>query len=133
MDGYLGIDWGLQKIGIAFADGESRMAFAHGTVTNDKEAFQNIIALADEYACATFVVGKSEHHTLSDNTALIDAFVENLQKHSDLPVIFAEEMFSTHEAQQNLKQAGHKNLASKDDAESARIILQYYLDQNLGA
>ncbi len=45
-------------------------------------------------------------------------------------VFLAEEMLSTKMAQQNLLEGGRKMVSKKDNGESAKIILQGWLDNN---
>ncbi|MCK4636110.1 MAG: Holliday junction resolvase RuvX [Candidatus Moranbacteria bacterium] len=125
---YLGIDWGEKKIGLAIADEEMRMAFANQVVLNDKNIWKNLAEIIDEYSIEKVVIGLSAHKIQSDNEKKIRFFSEELKNKFDIEIIFTEEMFSTREAQTNLKAQEVKKLDSKDDAEAARILLQSYLD-----
>lgn len=125
---YLGIDWGEKKIGLAIADDETRLAFADQVVFNDDKVWENLKEIIDEYLVEKIVIGLSTHDVQSDNEKKIRSFANELKNRFNVKVIFTEEMFSTREAQENLKKQELKNLDSKDDAEAARVLLQSYLD-----
>lgn len=56
-ENYLGIDWGESKIGIAFADAETRMAFAVCAVKNDVTLLAKLGKLFSERKIGTVVIG----------------------------------------------------------------------------
>lgn len=128
MENYIGIDWGEKKVGVAFADGESKIAFALETLLSSDSLLEELSERARTHEVDTFVVGRSSHDVHDDNVHAIETFGTKLVAHSGKAVVYTEEMFSTSQAHANLKAAGHKNVAQKDDAEAARIILQHYLD-----
>ena len=125
---YLGIDWGEKKIGLAIADDETRLAFADQVVFNDDRVWENLKGFIDEYSVEKIVIGLSTHDVQSDNENKIRSFADKLKSEFDVKVVFTEEMFSTREAQENLKKQEVKKLDLKDDAEAARVLLQSYLD-----
>ena len=124
----LGIDWGEKKIGLAVAEEEISIASALTTLQNDENLFVRLCDIADEYDIDKFIIGRSAHLSQDDNVKKIERFAKKCEEQCDVEIEFVEEMFSTREAHENLKKAGKKNIASNDDAESARIILQQYLD-----
>jgi len=124
----LGIDWGEKKIGLAVAEEKVSIASALTTLQNDENIFVRLCDIADEYDIDKFIIGRSAHLSQDDNVKKIERFAKKCEEQCDVEIEFVEEMFSTREAHENLKKAGKKNIASNDDAESARIILQQYLD-----
>lgn len=124
----LGIDWGKKKIGLAIAEEEIAIASAFGVLEHDKDIFVNLHKIVKENNVDMIIIGKSAHLSQSDNTKLIEKFGDACCSHMNIAVVFVPEMFSTKEAHTNLKSAGKKNIGGQDDAESARIILQQYLD-----
>ncbi len=124
----LGLDWGEKKIGLAIAEGEISIASALTVIINDGHFFDNLNHLISEYEVDKIIIGRSEHLSQSDNTQVITEFGEQCKNECNIDVEFVQEMFSTKEAHENLKKAGKKKIDSIDDAESARIILQQYLD-----
>ncbi len=125
----LGIDWGEKKIGLAIADEEITIASAFEILENNKDIFVNLHKIVKENDINKIVIGKSAHVSQSDNTKLIEQFGERCRDYINIEVVFVPEMFSTHEAHMNLKSVGKKKIDSIDDAESARIILQTFLDK----
>jgi len=124
----LGIDWGQRKIGLAIAEREIAIASAFGVLENDKNIFTALGGIVEENDVDMIIIGKSEHLSQSDNAKFIEKFGDECRSQLGVAVVFVPEMFSTREAHTNLKEAGKKNLDANDDAESARIILQQYLD-----
>ena len=126
----LGIDFGTAKIGLAMADTETRLAFAYAVLQNDKEFFQDLKKIIDAEDVTQVVIGKPSYALQVDGAGDKQIFGDELQKRFGVEVFFAEEMFTTKSAHANLHEAGKKNVAKNDDAESARIILQEWLDKN---
>ena len=124
----LGIDWGQRKIGLAIAEEEISIASALDTIENVDGVFEVLHNIVKEYDVDKIIIGKSAHLTQDDNVEKIEKFGQKCGEKCNVEIVFTEEMFSTKEAHENLKKAGKKNIGSIDDAESARIILQQYLD-----
>jgi putative Holliday junction resolvase len=124
---FLGLDWGKAKVGVALADDETRMAFAHSILKNDKQIFDALRSLIEEHSVKTVVVGVplTYAHTegLGDDARV---FGDEVAKQCSVVVEFFQEMFTTKMAQSNLLQSGKKS--NLDDQEAARLILQEWLD-----
>ena len=125
---YLGLDWGEKKIGIAYGEDETNQAFGYGVLENSNCIYEKLNNLINEYNIDKIILGIQKNKLQNDNSKKIEKFGKKLAEFSGKEVIFSEEMFTTREAQNNLKQANKKNISKKDDAESARIILQNFLD-----
>ena len=125
---YLGLDWGEKKIGVAFGEDETSQAFGYGVLPNSKEIYKKLNDLIVEYKVEKVVLGIQKNEFQNDNSIKIEKFGKKLAEFSGKEVVFSEEMFTTREAQNNLKQTNKKSISKKDDAESARIILQNFLD-----
>lgn len=126
---YLGIDFGLAKIGLAIADEETKMAFAFDTLKNDKEFFKNLKEIVECERVKTIVIGMVSHKKDPQSTKEKMKFAEKIKKELGVPVEFQDEMFTTKLAQENIKLHGKKGIAQTDDQEAARIILQSWLDR----
>jgi putative holliday junction resolvase len=127
----LGIDFGKAKIGLAIADSETRMAFGYGTLKNDKNLLQKLEEIIEKEGIEKVIIG-----ILSDPTARPkrnadgpQSLGNSVSKLAGIEVEYQEEMFSTLEAQRNLKEKGMKKIQRFDDQEAARIILQSWLDR----
>lgn len=128
---YLGIDWGKSLCGIAIADKETRIASAYCEVETTK-VFEKIEKLKKEIPFERIIVGKTgtggEQFTV--NEMVIDDFIAQL-KERGFEVEIEEEFFSTKVAQFNLAEFRSKGVSKNDNAESARIVLQGWLDRKL--
>lgn len=127
---YLGIDFGLAKIGLAIADEETKMAFAFDTLKNDKEFLSSLKEIVNCENVKTIVVGITRHKKDDASSKTKEKFIQLLKKEIAAEIAYQEEMFTTKMAQGNLKLRGQKNIIAADDQEAARIILQEWLDQN---
>jgi putative Holliday junction resolvase len=129
---YLGIDYGQAKIGLSIADSETKMAFGYGTLENNKELFEKLAEIVQKEEIGKVVIGMPMLRNREDqgNEKIYKGFGEELQNiFPEIEIIFADEMFSTKIAQDNLKEKGMKNVKEFDHQEAARIILQGWLDQ----
>lgn len=124
----LGLDWGKKKIGLAIVHEDMPIASAIGAIANDKMVLQALAKIIDEYGVELIVIGRSSHVSQNDNVIDIDAFGEKCESQLHIPIEYATEIFSTREAQNNLKMTEKKGLSAFDDSEAARIILQSYMD-----
>jgi putative Holliday junction resolvase len=127
----LGIDFGTSKIGLALADTETRLAFAYAMLKNDRDLWDELNEVITKENIQKIVIGKPGY-VLRDNNGISEAevFGEEVTEKFGIKVFFVEEMFTTKSAQQNLREAQKKNVGKIDDAESAKIILQDWLDKN---
>lgn len=125
----LGIDWGASKIGLAIAYNDMPIATALSIVKNDQCVFDKIHEVIEKYDIDCIVVGRSTHKTHTDCSKKIDYFMTQCKEQCGIKnIVTIDEIFSTRQAQYNLKDANKKNITQHDDAEAARIILQQYLD-----
>jgi len=121
---YLGVDWGKSKCGIAIADKEILIATSYKKVSS-KEIVKEIKSFANENKIEKIVVGV--HQDLIGKKDF-ENFLEQV-KTSRIQLVLEDEKFSTKMAQKNIMDFKKKNLAQIDDKESARIILQSWLDK----
>lgn len=128
--GFLGVDFGVSKIGLAIADGETRMAFAYSTLANDKLFWEKIRQIVANENIGLIVVGLTRHEKDEKSAKEKEEFAKMLEKEICIEVVFEDEAFTTKMAQDNIKMRGGKNIAKTDDQEAARIILQSWLDRD---
>ncbi len=127
---FLGLDFGHAKIGLAIADEETKMAFAFGTLKNDQYFQVKLSEIVRQKNVSRIIIGMTSHDKdLQGATEKLE-FGKQLEKRLGIQVEFADEMFSTKMAHENLKLRGGKNIAKLDDQEAARIILQSWLDES---
>ncbi len=125
---YLGVDFGLAKIGLAIADSETKIAFAYKTLENNSEIFNNLKKIIAKEEINKLIVGKL-NSGISQKYFNIEKIGEDFAKKLGVEVEYQEEMFSTKMAETLLKEKGAKKIKNLDDQEAARIILQSWLDK----
>lgn len=124
---YLGIDYGEAKVGLAIADSETRIAFAYGTLTNDKNFYKNILAIIKKEKIKKVIIGVPSRVNKKETEYAGEKLGEYLKNIEKIPVEYQNEMYSTKIARENLKEKGMKNLNQLDHKEAARIILDSWL------
>ena len=130
----LAFDFGEKRIGIAV--GEWALAHAHPLTTIrsevNAERFALIAALIAEWKPVRLIVGLpvALDGTPHAMTARCTRFANQLRGRFGLPVDYAEERFSSVEADERLRAAGHDARSVKEhvDALAAQIILQNYFE-----
>jgi putative holliday junction resolvase len=136
---YLGIDFGLKRIGIAISDSEKKYSFYRDYILNDKNAYQKIIDIISIESVSKIIIGyplnfKSEK---TEITLSVENFCEELKsllikKEKEVEIIYFDERFTSSISQDNLIQSGISKKKRRDkgilDSMSAKIILQDYLD-----
>lgn len=121
---YLGIDFGLKRIGLAISDGIIAAPLKTLEVKNFKDSIEKIQKLIKEEGSEQIVVGLPEGRI--GQTVL--GFIKALRQ-SGLNVVEADETLSTQRATAQMIDSGisRKN-RQINDATAAAIILQNYLD-----
>lgn len=124
---YLGIDYGMRRIGVATADEETKIAVPRGIIvrTGDRQALREIAALAALERIGMIVIGLPLGHDGADTAAsrTVRAFAAALKENTGVPVIVENELFTS-------RMATHSGVKQGQiDAASAAIILQSFLDK----
>ena len=148
---YLGVDFGKAKIGLAVADSETRIAFSYGVLKNDKKLMKNLANIIEKKGIRKIIIGDSSLISSPPAKEGIRGVVfsaqlkplrptgtspwqgrrfgETVAKKLNIPVELQDELFSTQQAERNLKEKGAKKIKRFDDQEAARIILQSWLEK----
>jgi putative Holliday junction resolvase len=128
---YLGIDFGLRKIGIASGDDETNLAFPIGNIDGGARAIKTIIESAKSEGAEELIVGLPipDAHQTESQLELTKQFARDLQAASNMVVHVVDEQFSSAEARR--LQAEHGG-DMPEDALAATIILQAFLDGDRG-
>lgn len=134
----LGIDVGSVRIGVASSDPDGILAtpvetVARANAKRDDSDVRRIVDLVAEYEAVEVVVGLPRTLRGEDGkaTALVRGFARVLQRRLDpIPVVFADERFSTVVAQHSLRGSGVRARDQRDviDQAAAVAILQAWLD-----
>ena len=89
---YLGIDYGLRRIGVAVSDKEGRIAFPHSTIRRegDEDALQEIAALAKRENAEALVMGVPLAFSGDETEVSVAAraFGARLKGVADMPIFF---------------------------------------------
>ena len=130
------IDYGRKRVGLAVTDPLRLIATGLTTVPSH-EVLAFLKAYAQREPVDRFVVGlpRQMNNEPSESMRYIEPFVASLRKaFPDLPVVYADERFTSRMAHQamidgGLKKKDRQNKALVDEI-SAVIILQTYLEFN---
>lgn len=121
---YLGIDFGLRKIGLAISEGELASPWQVLAVKNFSEAVEKISRIIEDNNFDKIVVGLPEGK-MGQN---VRGFVKALQKRG-FAVETADETLSSKRALETMIEQGiGRDKRQQEDAFSAAGILQVYLD-----
>lgn len=124
---YLGIDWGLNRIGLAISEG--RLASPLGTLNVQASGFDKAVAklmtIISEEEAQQIVLGNPE----GKMGGIVEKVAITLRKRG-LSVVLADETLSTQDAKRLMVELNIGKKARKEDnAVAAAIILQRYLDE----
>lgn len=142
MKRFVGIDFGLKRIGLALSDPLGLFAQPLGEVLAGKTPEESALKVWSELKemmkqrkieYALFVIGlpitmKGDE---KERATQVKAFGVALQQTSSLPIQFLDERLSSLQAERSMKSMlmNRKERAKHVDTVSASIILQCYLDQ----
>jgi len=127
---YLGLDYGLKKIGLAIGDDKSKIASPLEVikVINVIAVIENIKDLIAEEGIEAIVVGVpkkvGDFHS-GGQLDLTKKFIDNLRLRTGLPVHEVDESYTSRESQRLQKEQG---ATASEDALAAMLILQEYLN-----
>lgn len=128
MSKILAIDYGRKRIGLALSDEDEFIAFTINPVSaeNFTKLFQLLLKRIKEANPSTLLVGYPLGIDLKPTQMSIevDQFIEKLKENFNFPIEKWNEVGTSKLAQKNIKNSRNKSI----DSESARIILQEYLD-----
>lgn len=122
----LGIDYGRAKIGISIAASKIAEPYIVIRYHSTDEAIKKVIKVVKVEQVKKVVIGISEGEMGEE----VKSFSLNLRERLKIPVEIFDETLSTQEAQRLAIEAGlgRKKRKSLEDAYSAALILQGYLD-----
>jgi len=128
---FIGLDYGLRRVGVAVGDTSRHLAFAHGTHVEGRDGsiFKYLRKIVDERQITHLVIGLPLQSDGKDGeiTLKVRRFATRLEEEFSLPVILWDERYSSQEADRWLR-AKRRTTKEDRDALAAEIILQSYLD-----
>lgn len=132
--GYImALDVGERRIGIAIASAIAKIASPHGTILNDDKVVKNIEEIVKNNNIENIVVGlpRNMNGQETKQSKFVRDFVDNIKDSIGLPLVFQDESVTSVQAEDNLK-SSKKNYSKEDiDAESAVLILQDFIRENI--
>ena len=131
------MDIGSKTIGVAVSD--ELCLIAQGVTTLKRKGLDHDISelrrLIEEREVTKIVIGlpKNMNNTLGPSAKMVLSFIEELNKHSAIPVITWDERLSTVAAEKVLLEADMSRKKRKRviDKVAAMLILQGYLDSQV--
>lgn len=122
---YLGIDYGKKKVGLAVSEGLVASPLKVIDATSLKDAVSKITHIIASENIDVLVVGLPES---GEAKKLVESFLKEVQE-KDLRIEIVEETLSSQNALSNMLNLNlSKKSRSREDAFSAALILQDYLD-----
>lgn len=120
---YLGVDFGLKKIGFAVSEGELAAPLEVVQVKNTQVGLKKILEIVKKEQVDEIVIGLPDSGVRSTILKVADKIKKVL------PVHLVEETLTTKLAKGEMIELGlGKKKRAEEDAYSAAIILQNYLD-----
>ena len=120
---YLGVDFGLKKIGLALSEGEIASPLGVIHVSNKADAISQIEGVVEKEKIDEVIIGLPE----SGVRSVILKLVTELRL--KIPVVTVDETLSSQRAKSKMIELGiKKGKRIEEDAYSAAQILQNYLD-----
>lgn len=122
---YLGIDWGLKKIGLAISEGEIATPLKTISVNSFENAIAKVIGVIEDEIADVIVLGNPE----GKMGEMVNKVAKRL-KSEGFDLHLADETLSTQESKTLMIEMGlGKKDRQNDNSIAAAIILQRYLDE----
>ena len=100
---------------------------------DERQALEAIINIINQHQVKRIVVGlpRSMNGSIGQQAEKVQAFVQKLCSHTEVPLEFRDERLTTVSARRLMRAANTKKTKRKirDDAVAAALILQGYLDE----
>lgn len=131
---YMGIDFGLKRVGIAVSDPLHTFAYSLTTLQNNDSLFNKISEIIHDKNIVKIVLGlpSDEKTSMTSVVNEVKKFKHKLTNEFNLDVIEWDETFTSVIARNRINESVSKKKKRKDknliDMNSASIILQEYLD-----
>lgn len=134
MERILGLDIGDRRIGVALSDPQGILASPLTIIhrQDDRADIEAILNIISQNQVGRIIVGLplSMNGSIGQQAEKVKAFVQELRKHTEVPVEFRDERLSTVSARRLMRSAGKARKTGHDDAMAAALVLQGYLDES---
>lgn len=122
---YLGIDWGMKRIGLAISEGELASPFSAVEIHSLEDGVNKVLEIIKKEGVDQAIIGKPEGEMGKAVGKVVNAFAGR-----GVPLIEVDETLSTHDAKGLMLEIGLSQKDRKEDnAVAAAIILQRFLDE----
>ena len=135
MGALLAIDFGTKRIGLAVTDPDRQYIFTRPTLqrSTPEADCDAIRELCEDETVELLVMGLplNADGTEGPMAAAARAFAELLTTHTRIPAVFADERYSSQEADERLREIigrDHRKRRALRDRAAAAIIMRTYLD-----
>ena len=130
----MGLDIGDRRIGVAMSDPQGILASPLTIInrTDEQSDIDAIQAIIEQNKVGVVVIGLplSMSGNVGPQAVKVQLFVQELSKHTEVPVEFRDERLTTVSAQRLMRET-KKGRRIRDDAMAAALILQGYLDERM--
>ena len=127
----LSLDIGDKRIGVALSDPGGILASPFTIINRIDDAVdvEAITSIVNQQQVKQIIVGlpRSMDGSIGKQAQKVEAFVQKLSSHTEIPVELRDERLSTVSAKRLMQAANTKK--TRDDAIAAAIILQGYLEE----
>lgn len=140
----LGLDFGLRRVGVAIAEGETVASLDTIESDNREDTMTQILKICREEQVAKIILGLSKNESGEADPSrvgelrrdeaedMVRSFALELNKNIDIPIEFVDETLTSKEAErilQDLKiDPRSKDYKKEIDRISAKLILEQYLN-----
>jgi putative Holliday junction resolvase len=130
----MGLDIGDKRIGVALSDPGEILASPFIIIerTSEEEDIGAVVDIIDQREVGKLIVGlpRTMSGTVGQQASKVEAFVEQLRRHIQIPIELRDERLSTVSARRLMQSTGRKaKKKSRYDAAAAAVILQTYLEE----
>ena len=129
----LGLDIGDKRIGVALSDPEGILASPLTIIDccGEETDLKTIVDIIVQNKVGKVIAGlpRSMDGSLGKQAEKVKAFIEELRKHTDVPVTFRDERLTTVSAKRLMQGVRKTNKKTRHDDIAAALILQSYLDE----
>lgn len=121
----IGFDWGARRTGVAITDESREFTFVRDPIVGGDMA-QQMAKMAEKEKAVGIVIGLPlrTDGTESETTKMVRDVAEQVAHYTDLPICFIDETLTSSTAAEETKLHTIKDVKTKLDSQSARIILE---------
>ena len=127
---YLGIDYGLKRVGISVSDNSKKYAFQRDHLLNDNKFFDKLLELIRKESISKIVIGyplrfnSEKTHSTEDVESFREKLSSLLSKNSlDAELIFFDERLTSSLASYNLESSGLSKKKRQNKSQRLKRLL----------